>query len=79
MLKNEEDYVNCRLAIIVKYKKGKRGKKGREYYIYVINKIKINIEQIHSCYLKISGREFKASLKIALMWWKRCVFSLQKC
>jgi hypothetical protein len=26
MLKNEEDYVNCRLAIIVKYKKGKRGR-----------------------------------------------------
>lgn len=63
MLKNEEDYVDCRLAIIVKYKKGKRGKKGREYYIYVINNIKINIEQIHSCYRKRFGIESSYRMK----------------
>ena len=62
-LLNEEDYVDCRLAIIVKYKKGKRGKKGREYYVYVTNKIKINIEQIHSCYRKRFGIESSYRMK----------------
>ncbi len=41
----------------------RRGKKGREYYIYVINKIKINIEQIHSCYRKRFGIESSYRMK----------------
>jgi putative transposase len=63
MSKNKEDYVDCNLAIIIKYKKGKRGKKGREYYVYVTHKIKINIEHIHCCYRKRFGIESSYRMK----------------
>jgi len=63
MIKNKEDYVDCNLAIICKYKKGKRKQKGREYYVYVTHKIKINLAHIHKCYRERFGIESSYRMK----------------
>jgi hypothetical protein len=63
MSKNKDDYVDCSLAIICKYKKGKRKQKGREYYVYVIHKIKTNLEHIHKCYRQRFGIESSYRMK----------------
>jgi putative transposase len=63
MSKNKEDYVDCSLAIICKYKKGKRKQKGREYYVYVTHKIKTNLQHIHKCYRERFGIESSYRMK----------------
>lgn len=61
--KNKDDYVDCSLAIICKYKKGKRKQKGREYYVYATHKIKTNLEHIHKCYRERFGIESSYRMK----------------
>jgi putative transposase len=63
MSKNKDDYVDCSLAIICKYKKGKRKQKGREHYVYATHKIKTNLEHIHKCYRERFGIESSYRMK----------------
>ena len=55
--------VTFELAIICKYRKGKRKKNGIEYLVYVIHKIYSSLNHIHSSYRKRFGIETSYRVK----------------
>ncbi len=57
MTKDKDNSVTFDLWIVCKYKKGKRGKHGVEYFAYVVNKVKTNLDYIHQDYRKRFGIE----------------------
>ena len=63
MTKDKDNSVTFDLWIICKYKKGKRGKHGVEYFAYVVNKVKTNLDYIHQDYRKRFGIESSYRMK----------------
>lgn len=63
MTKDKDNSVTFDLWIICKYKKGKRGKHGVEYFAYVVNKVKTNLDYIHEDYRKRFGIESSYRMK----------------
>jgi Transposase DDE domain len=63
MTSKQGDSVTLELAIICKYRKGKRKKKGIEYLVYVIHKLTTSLNHIHQDYRKRFGIETSYRLK----------------
>ncbi|MEO0841066.1 MAG: ISH3 family transposase [Cyanobacteria bacterium J06632_19] len=63
MTKDKDNSVTFDLWIVCKYKKGKRGKHGVEYFAYVVNKVKTNLDYIHQDYRKRFGIESSYRMK----------------
>jgi Transposase DDE domain len=63
MVSKNGDSVTFELAIICKYRQGKRNRKGIEYLVYVIYKLPTSLNHIHSSYRKRFGIESSYRVK----------------
>ncbi|MBD0388078.1 MAG: ISH3 family transposase [Nostoc sp. C3-bin3] len=61
--RDEDDSVTFDLWIVCKYRKSKRQKHGVQYFVYVVNKIKTNLNYIYEDYRKRFGIETSYRLK----------------
>ena len=59
----KDDSVTFDLWIVCKYRKGKHKKHGGQYFVYVVYKIKTNLEYIYQDYRKRFGIETSYRLK----------------
>lgn len=63
IIRDKDDSVTFDLWVICKYRKGKRKKRGIQYFVYVIYKIKTNLDYIYQDYRKRFGIESSYRLK----------------
>jgi putative transposase len=63
MTSKQGDSVTFELAIICKYRKGKRNRNGIEYLVYVIYKLPTSLNHIHQDYRQRFGIETSYRLK----------------
>lgn len=63
MTSKKGDSVTFELAVICKYRRGKRKRKGIEYLVYVIYKLPTSLNHIHSTYRKRFGIESSYRVK----------------
>lgn len=61
--RNKDDSVTFDLWILCKYRKGKRNKYGVQYLVYVVYKVKTNLDYIYQDYRKRFGIETSYRLK----------------
>jgi IS4 transposase len=63
IIRDENDSVTFELWVVCKYRKGKHKKHGVKYFVYVVNKIKTNLNYIYEDYRKRFGIETSYRLK----------------
>jgi putative transposase len=63
IIRDKNDSVTFELWVVCKYRKGKHKKHGVQYFVYVVNKIKTNLNYIYEDYRKRFGIETSYRLK----------------